>query len=344
MSLKNRFFQNHKEQQNDGQAQETGQTEQDKLPVNRDYQFQEQVPENTADYKQHGKEKDKILADLKYRDQSSQLPRYLVGGPTGSGKTHLARAIAAEKEIPLITVQGKYSMDEADLLGTPMLINESTVWSDGPITKALLASQEGEVVLLLDEVNRAPPESKGLLFSVLDDRCQVELDARGGEVIKGDPSNLIVIGTMNEGSEYNVQELDLAEKRRFGAKWTVDYLGKTNPEAETEVVTNRTPASEPVAETLVEIANDIRSKSEAKDSMVNMGLPTANLLIWARTAFAYHSEQMSNPIVEAAKDAVKRPLYEDKEAEEVMEVVRDRADGAPFNKESFQNWKEDGGV
>lgn len=339
------YFKNHKEQQqqNDGQAGQ-GTSEEDKLPVNRDYNFSEQIPEDTADYKEHGKEKTKILADLKHRDQSSQLPRYLIGGPTGSGKTHLARAIAAEKEIPMITVQGKYSMDEADLLGTPMLINESTVWSDGPITKALLASQEQEVVLLLDEVNRAPPESKGLLFSVLDDRCQVELDARGGEVIKGDPSNLIVIGTMNEGSEYNVQELDLAEKRRFGAKWTVDYLGKTNPEAETEVVTDRSPASEPVAEVLVEIANDIRAKSEAKDSMVQMGLPTANLLIWARTAFAYHSEQMSNPIVEAAKDAVKRPLYDGKEAEEVMEVVKDKADGAPFGQESFQNWKENGGV
>jgi|APHM01.1.fsa_nt_gi MoxR-like ATPases len=135
------YFKNRKEQQQN-QVTDDSEAVDGKLPVNRDYDFSDKIPDNSATYRQHGREKTKILADLKVRGQTDQLPRYLIGGPTGSGKTHLARSIASEKDIPLFTVQGKYSMDEADLLGTPMLVNESTVWSDGPITKALLASQE----------------------------------------------------------------------------------------------------------------------------------------------------------------------------------------------------------
>lgn len=313
-----------------------------KLPVKRDYDFDSMKPSDLPEYMEHDNELTRILADLKHRENSGSMPRYLIGGPTGAGKTHLARAVAKERGCPIFTIQGKYSMDEADLLGTPMLIDGQTVWSDGPLTKALLASQEGEVVLLMDELNRAPPESKGILFSVLDDRCRVELDARGGEVIEGKPENLIVIGTMNEGTDYETQPLDLAEKRRFGTRWDIDHLGKNHPEKEAEIIYTRTPAPEPVAERMVKIANKLRDKSVMDTSVVPRGVPTANLISWARLAYSYKEEGVQNTIVEAAEDALTKPLYDGrKERQEVLEVIKDYADGAPFEEEGFKNWIEE---
>lgn len=312
-----------------------------KMPAHRDYDFNEFIPEDVPEYKEHGNEQQRIEAVLEQRDETDQLPRILISGETGCGKTHLIRSIANEKDIPLITIQGRYSMDESTLLGHPILVNDETVWSDGPLTKALLASQEGEVILLIDEANRARPEAKGALFSALDDRCKVELDARGGETVEGVAENLIVVATINEGTEYAVQEMDAAEKRRFGNKYEVQYLGLTHADKETDLVTERTPASQAVAEQLVDAANAVRREADKSDSGIGAGIPTSNVITWAQTAYAYNQADVDNPVVEAARDAIVKPMYEDREKDSVLNTIRDYTDGAPFDDDEFKDWKND---
>ena len=101
-------------------------------------------------------------------------------------------------------------------------------------------------------MNRARPEAKSVLFSALDHRATVELEGGRNEIIKGDAENLIVFGTINQGRGYKVQPMDIAEKRRFGAKWDVDYLGVTYPDREAQLIEERTGIDRPVAERAVD--------------------------------------------------------------------------------------------
>lgn len=309
------------------------------LPVNRDYDFSDKIPEDIPEYKESGTERTRIMAEIRNKSQTNQLPRYLVSGDTGTGKTHLARSIAEEREAPMFVIQGKYSLDSSDLLGSPMLVNQETIWTDGVLTKALLASQEQEVVLLVDEVNRARPESKGILFSALDDRCEVVLDSRNGETIKGNPENLIVIGTINEGSDYAVQDMDKAEKRRFGRKFEVDYLGRKHPELEAEIMEERTPVFNQMASKMVQASNEIREASENPGSVIDSGIPTSALLDWSRTAHSYTEEGIENPVIQAGIDAVIRPVFDkDIIRDDAEDILRDYLDSAPFNIEDFKEW------
>lgn len=312
------------------------------LPVNRDYNFNDKIPEKVPSYKESGTEKTRILAEIRNREETGQLPRYLVSGPTGTGKTHLARSIAKEREDPMFVIQGKYALDSSDLLGSPVLVNGETIWTDGVLTKALIASQEQEVVLLIDEVNRSRPESKGILFSALDDRCEVVLDARNGETIKGNPENLVVIGTINEGKDYTVQDMDKAEKRRFGRKFEVEYLGLNHPELEKELLAERTPVFPDLADKIVETANEIRRASDNPDSVINTGIPTSALLDWSRTAYSYSDAGIENPVVEAGLDTAVRPNFDkDVIREDAEDVLRDYLDYAPFDKAEFEEWSRD---
>lgn len=320
-----------------------GSTEVKNLPVSRNYDWNSYIPSRESEYHETQKEKTKIMAEIQNRDTTGQKSRYLISGATGAGKTHLAESIATELDAPMFTIQGKYSMDEGDLLGSPVLVNGETIWTDGTLTKALLASQKQEVVLLVDELNRARPESKGVLFSALDDRCQVELDARGGETVQGDPDNLIVIGTMNEGSEYEVQSLDKAEKRRFGRKFEVQHLGVNNPEKEAQVLQNRSPAHSELAREMIEVVNEIRNKSKNPDSVVNSGVPTSTLIEWGQTAFAHSAtDGMSNPMISSAEDTIVKPIFDDEKVRtEVVETVKDYFDGCPFDKDGYDKWSMD---
>jgi len=309
------------------------------LPVNRDYDFSDQIPEEIPEYKESGTERTRIMAEIRNKAETNQLPRYLVSGDTGTGKTHLARSIAEEREDPMFVIQGKYSLDSSDLLGSPVLVNGETIWTDGVLTKALLASREREVVLLVDEVNRARPESKGILFSALDDRCEVVLDARNGEKIKGNPENLVVIGTINEGSDYAVQNMDKAEKRRFGRKFEVDYLGREHPELEAEIMEERTPVFSEMASKMVQASNEIRDASENPGSVIDSGVPTSALLDWSRTAYSYAEAGIENPVIQAGIDSVVRPVFgKDIIREDAEDILRDYLDDAPFNLEDFKEW------
>lgn len=314
----------------------------DQMPVTRGYDWDEYVPEDVPEYIPHNGEREEMLAEFETARESGKLPRAIVGGPTGSGKTHLARTVATDLHTPLLTIQGKYSMNEADLLGSPIIVNGETRWADGVLTKALLSSAERPTVLLVDEANRARPEAMSVLFSALDDRATVTLDARGGEVIQGDPHNLIVIATVNEGPGYFVEKMDLAERRRFGNKWYVDYLGLEHPAREAELLTSRTPAGSRLAELFVTAANDIRNRASDPGSAVGTGLPTATTMTWAQTAYAYAKAGMENPVMLAARNAVVNPFYsdDDEERDEVQQIITSHFDGAPFEDDEVTEWMD----
>ena len=74
-----------------------------------------------------------------------------VSGLSGNGKTFMVEQAAAKLGREFIRVQINPETDEDDLLGGFRLINGETVFSKGPVLKAM----ERGAILLLDEVDRA---------------------------------------------------------------------------------------------------------------------------------------------------------------------------------------------
>ena len=122
-------------------------------------------------------------------------PTY-ISGLSGNGKTFMVEQAAAKLNREFIRVQINPETDEDDLLGGFRLINGETVFSKGPVLKAM----ENGAILLLDEIDRATNKIM-CLQGILEGKPV--LVKKTGEVVK--PSaGFNVIATANtkgKGSE-----------------------------------------------------------------------------------------------------------------------------------------------
>lgn len=282
----------------------------DGLSVHKGYAWSEWVPEDVPEYIPSKREYAEIRAEVDHRETADNPAHIRLTGPTGCGKTHLARALAQELEAPFFDISVKWATDTTDLLGRFVLIDGETQWINGPLTKAILASRERTAVLLLDEINRARPETKSALYEALDDRAQITIDALGGEVINGKAVNLVVISTMNVGQGHHVEELDLAEQRRLGNRWSIDFLGVNHPDREAQLIADRTPVSAMFAARLVEAANKVRRLANDPDEQLSRGIPTGLLLELAASAYKYAQAGLEDAALRATRTAVVDPYYQ----------------------------------
>ena len=158
--------------------------------------------------------------DIKtFKMVATQLPpemAVLMRGPTGVGKSHLAKQCAEELNMPFIDVRGS-TMSEGDVGGYPDIegMKETGVMTMCMPAWFMRGCREG-VVLMLDELNRSLPGVQQSFF-------QLVLDRELGNDKNGNPYKLHpetrVFAAVNHGAEYDVNEMDPALLRRF---WTVD--------------------------------------------------------------------------------------------------------------------------
>jgi MoxR-like ATPase len=146
----------------------------------------------------------------------------LFRGGTGIGKSHIARQIAEELDMPFIDVRAS-TMDEAQVSGIPDFETaKETKTVSFVLPSWYMRACNEPVVLMIDEFNRAMP-------SVMQSFFQVILDRELGNNVDGVPMKLHpetrVIAAINMGNEYDVNDMDPALLRRF---WVVDV--ETSPQ------------------------------------------------------------------------------------------------------------------
>jgi len=158
--------------------------------------------------------------DIKtFKNLAGKLPpkmAILMRGPTGVGKSQMARALADELDLPFIDVRGS-TMDESQVSGIPDFETSKTA---GVATFCLpsfyVRACREPVVLMLDELNRSMPQVMQSFF-------QIVLDRELGNNVDGEPLRLHpdtrVVAAVNWGNEYDVNDMDPALLRRF---WVVD--------------------------------------------------------------------------------------------------------------------------
>jgi ATP-dependent Clp protease ATP-binding subunit ClpA len=120
---------------------------------------------------------------------------YLFAGPTGVGKTELARALSQVLGVPFHRFDMSEYMEKhavARLIGAPP---GYVGYEDGGILTDLVRKQP-HAVLLFDEIEKAHEDIYNIMLQILDDASLTDSQGR-----KTDFRNVIIILTTNAGSE-----------------------------------------------------------------------------------------------------------------------------------------------
>jgi nitric oxide reductase NorQ protein len=230
----------------------------------------------------------------------NRLP-LLIKGPTGCGKTRFVAHMAARLGRPLYTVACHDDLTAADLTGRYLLKGGDTVWTDGPLTRAV---REG-AICYLDEVVEARKDVTVVLHPLTDDRRILPLE-RTGETLDAPPGFMLVV-SYNPGYQNVLKGLKPSTRQRFLA---LDF-GFPPPEAEATVVAQESGLPRDRCVPLVRLAGALR---ELKGQDLEEGVST-RLLIYAASLIAG-----GMPIERALQAAVVEPLTDEPD---VAQALRD---------------------
>ncbi len=232
-----------------------------------------------------------------------QLP-VLIKGPTGCGKTRFISYMAEKLGLPLYTVACHDDLSAADLVGRHLITEGATVWSDGPLTRAV---RDGGICYL-DEVVEARKDTTVVIHPLTDDRRILPID-RTGETLQA-PDNFMLVVSYNPGYQNLLKGMKTSTRQRF-LSLSFGYLA---PESEVEVLLSETAVEKPTAQRLVALANALR---ELKDQDLEEGAST-RLLVYTATLIGTGFDP-----VKACRAGMIEPLSDDPDTVEgLMELVQ----------------------
>lgn len=189
---------------------------------------------------------------------TSRLP-VLLKGPTGCGKTRFvehmswllqdARSCNDRPDEPLLTVSCHEDLTATDMVGRYLLKGDETVWSDGPLTRAVRTG----AICYLDEIVEARKDTTVLIHSLTDHRRILPID-KTGELLDAHKDFLLVI-SYNPGYQSVLKDLKPSTRQRF-VSLEFDY---PDVAAEAQIIEHESGVDNTTAERLAVIGERVRN-------------------------------------------------------------------------------------
>ena len=222
------------------------------------------------------------LAVSLYLSLARGKPLFLEG-EAGVGKTEIAKTLSIALKKPLIRLQCYEGLDINQAAyewnyGRQLIAiqngnrNESDLFSrdyliERPLLKAIEGSDEGNNILLIDELDRADEAFEAYLLEILSD-WQISIPELGTIETKTPP---IVIITSNR-----TREIHDALKRRCYYHW----VGFPNKETELEIISMRVPeAANDLQKQVVAFVQNLRGKNLYKSPGIAETIDWAQALV-----------------------------------------------------------------
>jgi nitric oxide reductase NorQ protein len=218
----------------------------------------------------------------------------LLKGPTGCGKTRFVAHMAARLGLPLHTVACHDDLTAADLTGRFLLKGGDTVWTDGPLTRAV---REGGICYL-DEVVEARKDVTVVLHPLTDDRRILPLERTGEELVA--PASFMLVASYNPGYQNLLKGLKPSTRQRFVA---IEF-GFLPPDQEIAVVAAESELAPDRVRPLVELAGRLRA---LKGHDIEEGVST-RLIVYCATLVA-----AGVSVTEAVLAGMIEPVTDDQE-------------------------------
>ena len=238
------------------------------------------------------------------RDPEKPIGSYLFSGPTGVGKTEVARQLAKTMGIELQRFDMSEYMERhavSRLIGTPP--GYVGFEQGGLLTDAV--DHHPHCVLLLDEIEKAHPDIYNILLQVMD---YGKLTDNNGKVV--DFRNVILIMTTNAGAS-ELARAPLGFERHLRMEDDQEEIRR----AFTPEFRNRLDAIVPFAalkaETVIRVVDKfiIQLESQLADRNVMITLSEEARKYLARVG--YDPAMGARPLGRVIQDKVKRPLAEE---------------------------------
>ncbi len=197
----------------------------------------------------------------------------LFKGPTGCGKTRFVeymswrlgqplskvRAAPATGEVssngenvPLVTIACHEDLTASDLVGRYLLEGDSTVWIDGPLTRAVKAGG----ICYLDEIVEARKDTTVLIHPLTDHRRMLPVEKRG-ELLEAADGFLLIL-SYNPGYQSALKDLKHSTRQRFVAI-EFDYPPR---DIEAEIVRHESGVDAATALQLARLGEKVRNLKE----------------------------------------------------------------------------------
>ena len=198
----------------------------------------------------------------------------LFKGPTGVGKTRFveymswrlgrpltrvkkgtkadAKAVENGSNLPLVTIACHEDLTASDLVGRYLLQGDSTVWIDGPLTRAVKVGG----ICYLDEIVEARKDTTVLIHPLTDHRRLLPVEKKG-ELLEAAEGFLLVL-SYNPGYQSALKDLKHSTRQRFVA---IEYDPPPR-EIEAQIVEHESGVDSDTAMQLAKLGEKVRNLRE----------------------------------------------------------------------------------